>query len=94
MLMIRMARRGKKNQSFFRLLVSEKTKDLFGDSLENVGTYDPNTKEAKLNVERIVHWLSKGAKASPTVHNLLVKEKVVSDGKIVKKKEKKKADKK
>lgn len=96
MLMIRLARRGKKNQPFFRILVSEKSKDLFGDALETVGHYDPASKEKNihLDAERIKYWLSKGAQASPTVHNLLVANKVIEGKKIVKAKAKKKAEKK
>lgn len=92
MLMIRLARRGKKNQAFFRILVSEKGRDMFGTALEEVGYYNPvsKNKDIKLNAERIQYWISKGAQCSPTVHNLLVKEKVLSAAKIVKKKEKKK----
>ena len=94
MLMIRLARRGKKNKPFYRVVVSEKARDLFGKSLEIVGHYDATTpkKECVLDAERIRYWLSKGAKASPTVHNLLIEQKVIEGKKIqktVKKKEKK-----
>lgn len=94
--MIRLARRGKKNAPFFRLLVSEKSRDLFGTALEEVGHYNPisKNKELSLKTDRIQYWLSKGAQMSPSVHNLLVKEKVISEKKIVKSKAKKKAEKK
>ena len=90
--MIRLARRGKKNQAFFRILVSEKGRDLYGTALEEVGYYNPvsKNKDLKLNAERIQYWISKGAQVSPSVHNLLVKEQVISAPKIVIKKEKKK----
>ncbi|MFH1294998.1 MAG: hypothetical protein ABIH84_00205, partial [bacterium] len=42
-------------------------------------------KEIKLDAERIKYWLSQGAQVSDTVHNLLVKEKVVAGEKIKKK---------
>lgn len=79
MLMIRFARRGKKNSPFFRILVSEKTKDLYGTALEELGWYNPATpgKPSELNEDRIRHWLSRGAKASPAVHNLLLAKKVI-----------------
>ncbi|MEK7619057.1 MAG: 30S ribosomal protein S16 [Patescibacteria group bacterium] len=94
--MIRLARRGKKNAPFFRLLVSEKSRDLYGTALEEVGTYNPAAKDkpVTLKADRITYWLSKGAQASPSVHNLLVKEKVITEKKIVKSKAKKKAEKK
>lgn len=89
--MIRLARRGKKNSPFFRILVSEKAKDLFGDALETVGHYNPvsKNKDIQLNAERIQYWLSKGAQASPAVHNLLIDHKVITGAKIVKSKVKK-----
>lgn len=94
MLMIRLARRGKKNKPFYRVVVSEKARDLFGKALEIVGHYNPTSphKERVLDTERIRYWLSKGAKASPTVHNLLIDAKVIEGKKIqkaAKKKEKK-----
>lgn len=94
MLMIRLARRGKKNKPFFRVVISEKSRDLFGTALEILGYYNPTskTKDTQLNAERITYWLGHGAKASPTVHNLLVDQKIVSDKKIIKKNAKKKKE--
>lgn len=85
--MIRLARRGKKNNPVYRIVVSEKGRDLFGVALEVVGTYNPvsRSKEIGLNKERILYWISKGAHVSPTVHNLLVSNAVISGAKIVKK---------
>lgn len=84
MLAIRLAPRGKKHHITYRLVVSEKTKDMFGDYLEDLGNYDPHPKESTMNFkkERIQYWLSKGAQASPTVHNLLVEAKVIDDKKL------------
>lgn len=74
MLMIRLQPRGKKGQRSYRLIVNEKHKDVFGDYLEQVGTYDPNPTPAKVELkkERITHWLSNGAQPSATVQNLLI----------------------
>ncbi len=77
MLTIRFARVGRKKKSLYRVVVSEKTKDTYGDYLENLGTYDPHTKKAELKVERIKHWLDNGAQTSDVVHNLLLKEKLI-----------------
>ncbi len=84
--MIRLAPRGKKNKPFYRIVVSEQTKDIFGDYLEAVGYYNPmgKEKEVHLNNERILHWISKGAQTSPTVHNILIDQKVITGEKIVK----------
>ncbi len=96
MLMIRLARRGKKNQAFFRVIVSEKARDTFGDATEIVGYYNPTskTKDIKLDAERIKHWMSKGAQASPTVYNLLIDQKIIEGEKIKKKLSKKTKEKK
>lgn len=96
MLMIRLARRGKKNKPFYRIVVSEKARDLFGTALETLGHYNPSSKEkdVELNKERILYWMSKGAQASPTVANLLIANKIIEGKKIIKKTAKKKAEKK
>jgi small subunit ribosomal protein S16 len=95
MLMIRLARRGKKNKPFYRVVVSEKARDLYGKALDIVGHYDPTSpkKDCVLDGERIRYWISKGAKASPTMYNLLVEQKIIEGKKIqgtTKKKEEKK----
>ncbi len=95
--MIRLARRGKKNRPFYRVIVSDKRKDTFADSLEILGTVDPIAKPKAItfNKERIQYWLSKGAQASPTVYNMLIDQGIVTGKKIKKtvspKKEEKKA---
>lgn len=87
MLMIRLARRGKKNKPVYRIVVSEKGRDLFGDALEIVGTYDPLSfaKTPIFDKDRILYWMSKGAHASPTVYNLLVASNIVTGKPIIKK---------
>ncbi|MBT6691774.1 30S ribosomal protein S16 [Candidatus Parcubacteria bacterium] len=77
MLAIRFARVGRKKQPLYRVVVSEKAKDMYGNHLEILGTYNPNTKEVDLKDDRIKHWLDKGAQASSSVFNLLIKEKIV-----------------
>lgn len=80
MLVIRLSRTGKTAQPSYRLIVSEKSKDPWGKYLEILGYYYPK-KEAKivdLKEERLKYWLSKGAKLSETVNNLLVNQGVVN----------------
>lgn len=59
------------------MVVAERTAPVKGRFLESLGFLNPHTKEKKLNVERIKHWLEKGAQCSDTVHNLLVGEGVI-----------------
>ncbi|MBT4349744.1 30S ribosomal protein S16 [bacterium] len=77
MLKIRLARVGKKKKAIYRLVVSEHTKDMYGNHLELLGQYNPHTKEIILKNDRIEHWLKVGAQPSETVENLLVKEGII-----------------
>jgi len=94
MLSIRFQRRGKKNQPSFRLVVAPKEASLKGKVIEDLGFYNPITKEAQIDKERVLYWISKGAKPSDSVWNLLIQKKVISGSKrkikISPKKEKKK----
>jgi len=80
MLSIRLIRIGKTKQPTYRLVVMEKCKDIWADYLENLGHYNPRTKEGEFVKERIEYWISKGAQMSKTVNNLMIQKKVV-DGK-------------
>lgn len=92
MLVIRLTRKGRKNQPFFRVVVIDKRRSSKGGrAVEELGYMDPLTKRKTLKKERILHWLKVGAKASPTVHNLLVSEKIVDAPKVNKFKKSKKA---
>jgi small subunit ribosomal protein S16 len=91
MLVIRFFRTGKKNQPTFKIVVTDKRRPPKGGRfLEELGFYNPLTKEKILRKERIKYWLSVGAKMSATVQNLLVKEKIIEAKKIPKYKHKKK----
>jgi len=91
MLVIRFLRTGKKNQPSFKIVVVEKTRSsTSGRFTEEVGFYNPLTKEKVLKEERIKYWISVGAKPSKTTHNLLVSEKIIKGKKIPKHKKAKK----
>lgn len=98
MLVIRLFRVGKKKQPFFKIVVTDKRNAPHGGRfVEEVGFLNPVTKEKALKVERIKHWLCKGAQPSATVYNLLIKEKILEGKKIpkhakAKKKEEKPAE--
>lgn len=82
MLIIRFFRTGKKNQPFFKIVVTDKRNAPRGGRfVELLGFFNPLTKEKRLKAERIKHWLDKGAKPSETVHNLLVKEGILQSKK-------------
>ena len=82
MLMIKFQRVGRKNDPAFRVVVTEKRSKPKSGELEILGSYHPKTKATALKKERILYWLSKGAKASDTAHNLLVSKGIVQGKKI------------
>ncbi len=84
MVIIRLARIGKKKQAFFRLIVSEKSKDTKGTYLEALGSFNPHTNppQANLKEERIKYWLGQGAATSPRIHNLLIEHKIIEGEKV------------
>ncbi len=73
MLMIRLARFGARKQPYYRVVVIEKDRARNGRSIEVVGTYNPRTSPATLDLkrDRIEHWTSKGAQLSDRVAKLL-----------------------
>ncbi|MBU6141897.1 30S ribosomal protein S16 [Patescibacteria group bacterium] len=80
--MIRLQRKGKKHQPFYRLVVGEKRSKLNGQQVEELGWFDPLQSKNHVDAERVKHWLSMGAKMSPTVNNLLISAGVVTGKKI------------
>ena len=75
-LRIRLARGGAKKRPFYRIVVAENTAPRDGRFIEKVGTYNPllpkdHPERVVLNIERIQHWLSKGAKPTDRVLRFL-----------------------
>lgn len=70
---VRMTRKGNRHNPFFRVVVADERCPRDGKYIELVGTYDPRTDPAtvKLKSDRIEYWVSKGAKLSETVSQLL-----------------------
>jgi len=71
--MIRLARVGARKQPYYRVVVIEKDRARNGRSVEVVGTYNPRTSPASvdLKMERIQYWKGKGAQPSDRVARLL-----------------------
>lgn len=77
-LKIRLARGGAKKRPFYRIVIAEASSPRDGRFVEKVGTYNPllphdHAERIVLNVERIKHWLSVGAKATDRVELFLSK---------------------
>lgn len=77
MLMLKFQRVGRTNDPAFRVVVTEKRSKPKSGELEILGSYHPKTKETVLKNERILHWLSKGAKPTATVQSLLKRKGVI-----------------
>jgi small subunit ribosomal protein S16 len=71
--MIRLARVGARKQPHYRIVVIEKERARNGRALEVVGTYNPRTSPASIELkrDRIEYWQSKGAQLSGRVGKLL-----------------------
>nr|YP_007878169.1 30S ribosomal protein S16 [Calliarthron tuberculosum]AGA63780.1 30S ribosomal protein S16 [Calliarthron tuberculosum] len=73
MLKIRFKRYGRKKYAIYRIIVIDSRKRRDGKAIEEVGFYNPFTKEAKINIQRIEHRIANGAQVSCTVKNLIKK---------------------
>ncbi len=73
--MIRLARVGARKQPHYRVVVIEKDRARNGRSVEVVGTYNPRTEPASVDLkrDRIDYWTAKGAQLSERVGKLLAK---------------------
>jgi small subunit ribosomal protein S16 len=73
MIKLRLKRFGKKREASFRLVATNSTSRRDGRPLEELGFYNPRTKETRLNTEAIRARLSQGAQPTDTVRSLLEK---------------------
>ncbi|HQG09498.1 MAG TPA: 30S ribosomal protein S16 [Candidatus Pacearchaeota archaeon] len=79
MLTIRLLRIGKKNQPSYKVVVTDKQNPPRGGKfIEEVGFFNPKTKEKNFNKDRVLYWLKVGAQTSDTVYNMLVNEKIIN----------------
>jgi small subunit ribosomal protein S16 len=71
--MIRLSRTGARKQPHYRVVVIEKERARNGRPVEVVGTYNPRTTPASIELkrERIDYWVSKGAKMSDRVSKIV-----------------------
>ena len=65
------------NRPYFKVVVTDKRSPRDGKFIEIVGTYDPKKagQNSTLKLDRIEHWISKGAQPSDTVRSLIKKTK-------------------
>ena len=70
---IRLARHGRKKNAFYHIVVADQRSPRDGRFIEKLGTYNPNTNPATINIkfDNAVEWLLKGAQPSDTVRAIL-----------------------
>ena len=78
MLKLRLKRTGRKRSPSYRLVIMENTSRRDGRPIEEVGYYDPLTKNSNFDVEKIKKWLTYGVQPTETVSSLLKKAKIIS----------------
>lgn len=76
MVKLRLKRFGKKKQPSYRLVAIDSRARRDGRPLEELGFYNPRTKETRLDVPKIVQRLKEGAQPTETVRSLLNKAQV------------------
>lgn len=72
---IRLTRKGRKKQPFYRIVVADSEAPRDGKFLDIVGTYDPmqDPVAVKIDGEKLDIWMKKGAKPTETVESLIKK---------------------
>ena len=75
---IRLQRRGHKHYAFYSIVIADSRAPRDGKFTEKLGTYNPNTNPAtiELNFERALWWVNNGATPTDTVRNILSGEGV------------------
>ena len=75
---IRLQRHGRKNYAFYKIVIADSRAPRDGRCIERIGTYNPNTNPATvdLNFERALYWVLVGAQPTDTVRNILSREGV------------------
>lgn len=83
MLMMRLQRVGRKNDPSYRIVVTDKrTGPKSNKHVDQVGSYNPKTKQFVIKQDAVTTWLSQGVQMSDTVQNLLVSRKVIEGKKV------------
>lgn len=76
---IRLARHGKKNNPFYHIVVADSRAPRDGRFIERIGSYNPNTNPAfiELNFDKALNWLHKGAQPTDTCRSILSRQGVL-----------------
>ena len=80
MIVIRLARGGRKKKPFYRVVVADKRSPRDGRFIERLGHYNPvfnleGDQELRLDLERVEYWVGQGAQISPRVKQLITRQR-------------------
>ena len=75
---IRLQRHGRKGYAFYSIVIADVRAPRDGKFTEKIGTYNPNTNPATVDLkfDRALYWVEVGAQPTDTVRNILSKEGV------------------
>jgi small subunit ribosomal protein S16 len=87
MVKIRLTRTGRKHQPHYRIVAIDSRKKRDGDYLEKIGYYNPRTNPPTFDLDKAIlkKWLDRGAQPTDTVFDLLVREGILKESKLRKK---------
>ena len=73
---IRLQRHGRKSYAFYSIVIADVRAPRDGKFIEKIGTYNPNTNPATVDLkfDRALDWVLKGAQPTDTVRNILSRE--------------------
>jgi small subunit ribosomal protein S16 len=75
---MRLQRIGRKNDPSYRVVVVDSRQGpKSGKHLDLVGTFSTKLDRAQIDAEKVKKWIANGTQVSDTVHNLLIKEKII-----------------
>jgi small subunit ribosomal protein S16 len=77
---LRLKRMGAKQKPFYRIVAADSRAPRDGRFIETVGTYDPNTQPATVNIkeELALKWMNNGALPTDTVKNIFSKAGIMT----------------
>ena len=75
---IRLQRRGRKSYAFYQIVIADSRAPRDGKFIEKIGSYNPNTDPATIDLDfdRALYWVLTGAQPTDTVRNILSREGV------------------